>query len=213
MSTKWPDQKTRTRLDKTIVESSFQPFGLSTYVMDKPVIDFVGRKKELATFKGLIHLVRQHDVSRAIQLSGPAGVGKSTLFAYLMETIEKERDKKEGLVDFLTPNTDIFTTYFQIPSKIVEFSDIWRPMLEGLRACFEKELGKSADVSLVEYVAAHVVRDFLAHDPEALIKIIWGNEGGLVNPETTMRLFTRGRSTLPVVFLPSNLFNGHFKQF
>ncbi|MFX1239129.1 MAG: hypothetical protein ACFE8P_15605, partial [Promethearchaeota archaeon] len=135
----WPSAHKCQQINDIIFETSLSPFGISAYNPNEPVSDFVGREKELNYFKQQISLVFNYKISRAVRLEGPGGVGKSTLFNYLKESIEHERKKDDPKTHYILKNSDVFSTYFPIPDRIVEFSDIWKPMLEGLSAGFERE--------------------------------------------------------------------------
>lgn len=124
--------------------------------------------------KDQIQTVVNHQISRSVRLEGPAGVGKSTLFNFLKESIEEERLAEAPQTDYILRDCDILSTYFQIPDKISEFSDIWKPMLEGLRPGFEAEIG--IDISLPEYIAFQFIYSFFINDRENLAKIIWSED-------------------------------------
>jgi hypothetical protein len=172
MSLTWPDPNAINRLNKIIFETQQNPFGLASYNPSQPVNDFVGRQEQLTTFNEQIKIVIQYKKSRAVRLEGPAGVGKSTLFNYLKESIENERaGKKVSSIQYLLSNIDIFSTYFSLPDQILEFANIWKPMLEGLVAGFDKETG--FDISLPEYVAYHFIYRMFVRDPTTLASIIW----------------------------------------
>ena len=167
----WPSKKDCMRLNKIIFETDINPFGLAAYNPNEPVTDFVGRREELGRFRDKIRLVFKHKISRAVRLEGPGGVGKSTLFNYLKESIEAERSIEKPKTDYILKNFDIFSTYFQIPDKISDFSDIWKPMLEGLKAGFELETGY--DISLPEYIAFKIIFRMFLNDRNKLSEIIW----------------------------------------
>lgn len=168
---KWPRREVRSRLDRIVFETSHLPFGVSAYNRNEKVSDFVGRRLELLTLKEQIQLVWNHKISRAVCLEGPAGVGKSSLFNFLKESIEAERIDSKATVTYLSKNTDIFSTYLEAPDKIADFSDIWRPMLAGLLPGFEEET--QHDIGLPEYVALHLIFKMFQNDPEGLSEIIW----------------------------------------
>ena len=66
-------------------------------------------------------LVLNEKVSRAIRLEGPAGVGKSTLFNFLKESIEAERKDRSPSTQYILNNTDIFSAYFILQGNIYDF--------------------------------------------------------------------------------------------
>ncbi|MFQ5978092.1 MAG: winged helix-turn-helix domain-containing protein [Candidatus Heimdallarchaeota archaeon] len=178
---KWPRREVRSRLDRIIFETSHMPFGLAAYNPNEKVSDFVGRRQELLTLKEQIQLVWNHKISRAVCLEGPAGVGKSSLFNFLKESIEAERIDSKASVTYLSKNTDIFSTYLEAPDKIVDFSDIWKPMLAGLYPGFEEET--QCDIGLPEYVALHLIFKMFQNDPDGLSEIIWPEK----RPQTPMK--------------------------
>ena len=173
-SVTWPSEKECHQLNKIIFETSRHPFGIAQYNRHERVSDFVGRKKERAKFKEYIKIVFNKKMSRAVRLEGPDGVGKSTLFNFLKEQIEKERSEEDPSTDYILKGSTIYSTYFPVPDKFKEFSDIWRPILDGLRAGFELEVGE--DISLPEYVAFRFIYKMFLFDKEALAKIIWRDE-------------------------------------
>jgi len=173
-SPSWPSPRECDRLNNLIYESNLNPFGIAAYNPNEKVTDFVGRRGELRIMKDQIQIVINHQISRSVRLEGPGGVGKSTLFNYLKESIEEERLAEEPQTDYILRDCDILSTYFQIPDKISEFSDIWKPMLEGLRPGFEKEIG--IDISLPEYITFQFIYSFFKNDRENLAKIIWSEE-------------------------------------
>jgi len=170
----WPSSRECVRLNNIIFESYLNPFGIAAYNPNEKVSDFVGRRDELRIMKEQIQTVVNYQISRSVRLEGPAGVGKSTLFNFLKESIEEERQSNDPQTDYILRDCDILSTYFQIPDKISEFSDIWKKMLEGLRPGFEAEIG--IDVSLPEYIAFQFIYSFFINDREALAKIIWSEE-------------------------------------
>ncbi|WP_457559020.1 ATP-binding protein [Candidatus Harpocratesius sp.] len=169
----WPDHIKRERMNRIIYKTALDPFGLSAYVPGEPVTDFVGRQKELAFFKQQINRILQHGISRAVRLQGPGGVGKSTLFNYLKQSIEKERAKKSDNTDYISEENDIFSTYFDAPEQMLEFKDIWYQLMDTIRANFETELGN--DLSLPEYVAFQIVFHLFKENPKEIAQIIWPN--------------------------------------
>lgn len=170
----WPNKQERNHLNQIVFETGHDPFGVSQYIRHEPVSDFVGRKEELNFFKDQIRIVLNRKVSRAVRLEGPAGVGKSTLFNYLKESIEKERSERDMLAKYITQDTDIFSTYLPVPDKISSFADIWKPMFEGLQAGFEQETGM--DLSLPGYIIYNFIIVLLKNDPKSLVPIIWDQE-------------------------------------
>ncbi len=171
---RWPTRRECVRLNKIIFETDLNPFGLAQYNPNQRVSDFVGRREELAKLKSQLNLVFHHRLSRAVRLEGPGGVGKSTLFNYLKESIESERVDESPRTQYILRNTDILSTYFVKPDKILEFRDIWIPMMDGLRPGFDVEVG--LDVSLPEYIAILFVYKMFLNDPEVLSGIIWDPE-------------------------------------
>lgn len=167
----WPSASDCGRLNSLIFESSINPFGIASYNPNAPVTDFVGRREELLKFKEQIQIVINNKISRSVKLTGPAGVGKSTLFNFLKESIEKERVSLRPESDFILKDCDVLSTYFQIPDKISDFLDIWKPMLEGLRPGFEKEVGY--DISLPEYISFQIIYRMFLNDRDKLSEIIW----------------------------------------
>lgn len=170
----WPDKKGRESLDQIVFETQFAPFNIAQYQDNKPIVDFVGRKEELHNLKGQIQKVIQGGKSRAVQLSGPHGVGKSTIFNYLKDSIEEERVAQGQLLatsNYLSSDIDIFSSYFVMPSQLFDFTEIWEPMLKGLQPGFEKEV--QADVTLPEYVVFHFIFKLLRIDPRGVTPIIW----------------------------------------
>ncbi len=171
---RWPTRRECVRLNTIIFETNINPFGLAQYNSNQRVSDFVGRREELAKLKAQLNLVFQHRLSRAVRLEGPGGVGKSTLFNYLKESIESERIDESPRTQYILRNTDIFSTYFIIPEKISELRDIWIPMMDNLKPGFESEVG--IDISLPEYIAFLFVYKMFLHNPEKLSEIIWDSE-------------------------------------
>jgi DNA polymerase III delta prime subunit len=179
----WPDGNTLKRLHQIIFETQLNPFGLATYKSGQTLNDFVGRQEELNRFKEEIKKVIQYKQSRAVRLEGPAGVGKSTLFNYLKESIEKERAGEKGSsIQYLLADIDIFSTYFVLPDQIIEFASIWKPLFEGLYAGFDRETG--ADISLPEYVAFHLIYRMFLRDPAGLQGLIWSKSPPPTNLHT-----------------------------
>ena len=174
MTLTWPTSTKRDTIDREIIESRFNPFGIATYTTNNTITDFVGREAELIQFKDMIHQMFINGVCRAIRLEGPAGVGKSTLFNYLKQSIEEERSDPSQQIKFLLENCDIFSTYVKKMEQVAEFSDLWRPMMEGLKAGFDKEIGY--EISLPEYIIYQLIYELLKIDPETLQKIIWLDE-------------------------------------
>ena len=167
----WPSEMDCNRLNSIIFETFINPFGIASYNPNAPVTDFVGRREELLQFKEQIQIVINNKISRSVKLTGPAGVGKSTLFNFLKESIEKERISASLDTEYILKDCDVLSTYFQIPDKISDFLDIWKPMLEGLRPGFEKEIGY--DISLPEYIAFQIIYRMFINDREKLAEIIW----------------------------------------
>ncbi len=170
----WPTQNDCQRLNEIIYETTINPFGIASYNPNEPVTDFVGRREELHKLREQIQIVLNNKISRSVKFRGPAGVGKSTLFNYLKESIEKERIDREPTTDYILKDCDILSTYFQIPDKISEFYDIWKPMVEGLTPGFESETGH--DISLPEYIAFQIIYRLFLNDKKNLAKIIWTDE-------------------------------------
>lgn len=167
----WPSKKDCQRLNSIIFETSINPFGIASYNPNEPITDFVGRREELLKLKEQIQIVINNIISRSVKLKGPAGVGKSTLFNFLKESIERERIATTPKTEYILRDCDILSTYFQIPDKISDFFDIWKPMLEGLRPGFEVEIGY--DISLPEYIAFQIIYRMFLNDKENLANIIW----------------------------------------
>jgi len=167
----WPSKKDCQRLNSIIFETSINPFGIASYNPNEPITDFVGRREELLKLKEQIQIVINNKISRSVKLKGPAGVGKSTLFNYLKESIERERIDTTPKTEYILKDCDILSTYFQIPDKISNFFDIWKPMLEGLKPGFEVEIGY--DISLPEYIAFQIIYRMFLSDKENLANIIW----------------------------------------
>lgn len=118
-------------MNQRILESSIHPFGRSSYNVSEKVSDFVGRENELVIFRDFIQIISQSKMSLTVRLEGPVGVGKSTLFNYLKESIQKEKVNSSVPAHYLTRNTDILSTYFLLPSKVESFKDIWSGILKG----------------------------------------------------------------------------------
>ena len=167
----WPSERDCQRLNVIIFETNFNPFGIAAYNRNERITDFVGRREELLKLKEQIKIVINNKISRSVKLKGPAGVGKSTLFNYLKESIENERTSASPTTDYILRDCDILSTYFQIPDKISDFSDIWKPMLEGLKPGFDIEIGY--DISLPEYIVFQVIFRMFLNDRETLAKLIW----------------------------------------
>ena len=168
----WPSKKERKHLKTKIVETALNPFGILKYIPGTPIkSDFVGRKKELFILKEEINEVFTNKTSRAIRLEGAAGVGKSTLFNFLKESIEEERISRDPKTTYILKNCDIFSTYFIITENINQFSDIWIKILKGLRPEFEKELG--VNISLPEYVILNFIYRMFLLDKKTMSEIIW----------------------------------------
>jgi len=167
----WPSTSDCERLNSIIFETNINPFGIASYNPNEPVTDFVGRREELLKFKEQIQIVINNKISRSVKLNGPAGVGKSTLFNFLKESIEKERISIRPDSEYILKDCDVLSTFFQIPDKISDFLDIWKPMLEGLRPGFEKEIGY--DISLPEYITFQIIYRMFLNDREKLAEIIW----------------------------------------
>ena len=179
----WPDPHKIRRLNEIIFESQLNPFGIATYNPDKPVDDFVGRQEELIIFKEQIKNVIQHKKSRAVRLEGPGGVGKSTLFNFLKQSIEKERaGETSSQVQYLLNDIDIFSTYFNAPDQILDFSDIWKNLYDGLMPGLERETG--FDISFPEYVAFNLIYRLFQRDPSRLAPIIWDQVPRPMNLQT-----------------------------
>ena len=169
----WPSERDCERLNSIIFETFINPFGIASYNPNAPVTDFVGRREELLQFKEQIQIVINNKISRSVKLNGPAGVGKSTLFNFLKESIEKERISTSQDTEYILKDCDVLSTYFQIPDNISDFLDIWKPMLEGLRPGFEKEIGY--DMSLPEYITFQIIYRMFQNDREKLAEIIWND--------------------------------------
>ena len=169
----WPSERDCQRLNSMIFETNINPFGIASYNPNEPVTDFVGRREELLKLKEQIQIVLNNKISRSVRLSGPAGVGKSTLFNFLKESIERERTTTTPKTDYILKDCDIHSTYFQIPDRISDFHNIWKPMLDGLRPGFEREIGY--DISLPEYITFQMIYQMFQNDRENLAKIIWKN--------------------------------------
>ena len=167
----WPSERDCDRLNSIIFETFINPFGIAAYNPNAPVTDFVGRREELLQFREQIQIVINNKISRSVKLNGPAGVGKSTLFNFLKESIEKERISASLDTEYIFKGCDVLSTYFQIPDKISDFLDIWKSMLDGLRPGFEKEIGY--DISLPEYIAFQIIYRMFLNDREKLAEIIW----------------------------------------
>lgn len=158
-------------LNQIIYETTRHPFGVSAYNRNEKVSDFVGRKKELHEFKEYIQTLVRSKVSFAIRLEGPAGVGKSTLFNYVKESIERERNDEISLSYYLNENIDVLSAYFQLPGDINSFRDIWKPMFESLAAEFHEET--NMDMSFPEYVVYKFIFRCLEQYPEEISDLIW----------------------------------------
>lgn len=167
----WPSKNECERITRIICESNLNPFRIAAYNPNDPVSDFVGRQEELSKLKEQLNVVFQNRISRAVRLDGPAGVGKSTLFNYLKESIELERASPNPSTHYILRDTDIFSTYFYSPERISKFSDIWNLMMDNLKPGFEKETGQ--DLSLPDYIAYLFVFKMFQEDPNELGKIIW----------------------------------------
>lgn len=159
--------------EKVILETQKQPFGLSVYLPDEKVSDFVGRVQEITEFKQYIQMVNQTGMSQAIRLEGPAGVGKSTLFNYIKEEIEEERINTDKPLQFLEKDVDVISSYFRMPESVSGFRSIWKKFMYELS--FDDETGVS-DIRFTEYVALKLIYRLLREDPEVVSKIIWENQ-------------------------------------
>jgi Cdc6-like AAA superfamily ATPase len=158
-------------LDHVIFETNEHPFGVNAYNKNEKVFDFVGRKKELHEFREFIQTLTQQRISQAIRLEGAAGVGKSTLFNYVKESIEREKKDEVSSSFYLDANIDVFSTYFQLPGKVNSFTDLWKPMLEHLAAEFTEEM--DMDVSYPEYVVYKFIFRCFELYPKEIAEIIW----------------------------------------
>ena len=158
-------------LNKNIFEMDERPFSVKAYILGQKVSDFVGRKDELFILKEQTQFVWRNKISRAVRLEGPAGVGKSTVFNFLKESIEAERINPKGPTEYLSKDTDIFSSYLQVPDKIEDFGDIWRELLLGFKAGIEEET--RSDIGLPEYIMLHLVYRMFKEDNQGISKIIW----------------------------------------
>ncbi|MCF2140551.1 MAG: hypothetical protein K9W44_10905 [Candidatus Lokiarchaeota archaeon] len=175
----WPDKNKQKSLNELIFSSSYEPFALASYKRGQEITDFVGRKNELTYFKSYINSVVQFGKSKAVRLEGPAGVGKSTLFNYLKQSIEQERTKKGGYSEFITMDTDIITAYFEIQDQILEYRNIFRPLFETLVGTIATEL--SEDIGFPEYVALNIILFLLKENPSEVGQIIWDGNIPIIN--------------------------------
>lgn len=165
----WPTKKECDSLNHIIFNNPEEPFASARFVKKQEINDFVGRKAELDQFKHILNNILQEQGSKAVRLEGAAGVGKSTLFNYLKQSIEKERATPQGYSTYISNENDILSVYFDIPGKIERFGDLWVDIMGGLRSNFEKELG--IDISLPEYVALNLISLFLKQDFSNVSKI------------------------------------------
>ncbi len=177
-----PDKKQK--LDTIIVQAHFYPFGSSKYEEKDELKDFVGREEEIEVFKQKIFEMLQSESAMAIRLSGPPGVGKTTLFNFVKRYIEHWRQKakdSQSKDEFATSAYSpfdfdgciVFSAYFQRPSEKFSFKAIWQNMMESLKAGFEKETGE--DVILPQYVAILIIQKFIVFKPD-IIPIIYKNK-------------------------------------
>ena len=166
-----PTKREKEELNKIIFEMDERPFSVKAYIPGQKVSDFVGRKNELYTLREQTKFVWRNKISRAVRLEGPAGVGKSTLFIFLKESIESERISIKGPVTYLSKDTDILSSYLQVPDKIEDFGDIWKELLIGFEAGVEEET--RSDIGLMEYIALHLIYRMFKEDNQGLSTIIW----------------------------------------
>ncbi|MCH8908546.1 MAG: hypothetical protein IH840_15775 [Candidatus Heimdallarchaeota archaeon] len=156
-----------------IRETQLQPFGYSSYNAQEKVSDFVGRSEEISQFKQYIRLVYQKGVSQAVRLEGPLGAGKSTLFNFIKEEIEKERIDQSRPLTFLHKDVDVLSTYFRMPEGISGFRSIWQKVHEGMS--LEEETGELG-VGLAEYVGLKFISKLLELDPKIVSDILWKDQ-------------------------------------
>ncbi len=174
MSLTWPDPFKCKKLNQRLFETSSNPFGIASYTEKERITDFVGREKELIIFKDVLHTIFHKGVSRAVRLEGPGGVGKSTLFNFLKQSIEDERNDQTAELNFLLTNCDIFSAYIPKVEQIADFSDLWRQILLSLRGTFDKNI--QGEISLPEYVMLRFIYQLLDYDPKNITNIIWNEK-------------------------------------
>ncbi len=174
MSLTWPDPFKCKKLNQRLFETSSNPFGIASYTEKERITDFVGREKELIIFKDVLHTIFHKGVSRAVRLEGPGGVGKSTLFNFLKQSIEDERNDQTAELNFLLTNCDIFSAYIPKVEQIADFSDLWRQILLSLRGTFDKNI--QGEISLPEYVMLRFIYQLLYYDPKNITNIIWNEK-------------------------------------
>ena len=175
-----PDKKEK--LDSIVYKSNFYPFGSSKYEEKDQLKDFVGREEEIEIFKQKIYEMLHSGSAKAIRLSGPPGVGKTTLFNFVKKYIEYWRrmakDPKhqaEFAESHYSPfdfeECIVFSAYFQRPSDKFSFKSIWHKMMDSLQAGFEKETGEA--VNLPFYVAILIVSRLIEFKPDLVIETIY----------------------------------------
>ncbi len=158
-------------LERVVFETSYHPFGVTHYNKQQKVIDFVGRKEELHQFNEYLQIISKTSISIAVRLEGPAGVGKSTLFNFLKESILREKSDEKAEETFLHEKIDVLSTYFQLAGNINSFQDIWKSLVEGFRGEFDAET--DFEIGLPDYVVYKFIYRLFINDREAIAKIIW----------------------------------------
>lgn len=178
----WPSPVKRKKMNHEILTAEYEPYALASYKIGHQITDFVGRVNELVYFRSIINNVVQFGKSKAVRLEGPAGVGKSTLFNYLKQSIERERTQIGGVTEFISFQTDIFSAYFEIQDQILEYRYIWRPLFETLVGNFTRETGE--EIGLPEYIALKIIQFLLRENPTEVSLLIWDGHPQKFDPTT-----------------------------
>ena len=166
--------KDREKLNEIVINSQINPFVSSSYENESELNRFVGREKEVELFKSILQASFDSKKAKAVRLSGPGGVGKTTLFCHIKKLLEDssiQDDPSKRTFDI--SDTIILPAYFQRPVADFNFKNIWEPLMESLIATFESKT--ESGINLPFYVGAKIVLQMIEFNPE-ILKIIYKNK-------------------------------------
>ncbi len=139
---------------------------------DFSIDDFVGRNYEIKQFKSYLDDVILNSHSLAIGLEGQAGVGKTTFFNFIDQTIQREI-KDEIDAYFTSSQIDVLSTYFTLSTNIKGFGDMWYELLNGLRETIDEEFPEAGFLELLAHKLIYAMFNF---DKHIVADIIWSDE-------------------------------------
>jgi len=120
------------KLDSKII-NSITPFSTLSYDKTKDIEVFVGREEYLRILTETLFKSVYSNRSYGITISGPGGCGKSTLFGYLTQLIEKEEIFQKNYCRLKKDKSHIITCFIDAPKgEPTTLKYFWTSIIDGL---------------------------------------------------------------------------------